>query len=149
MWITQKFKEDLKDWMEYELKVLDKLKENWLNLSKNIDERWVDLVWVFNIEVKRDNKSLITWNYFFETECRWKPSGIFKYSDIKYWVHWTEEKFHIIDIDILRDFVINKWWKVRWWDNNASGGYILNIKAIEDIAISTLFFNNNTDDWNT
>lgn len=146
MWITQKFKDDLKDWMEYEIKVLEKLKTLWFNLKKNIDEKWVDLVWVFDIEIKRDNKSIQTWNYFFETECRWKPSGLFKYANITYWIQWTDDKFHILDIDILKDLVLSKGWKVRGWDNNASWWYILSTKVIEQNAITTLFFNDNKDE---
>ena len=144
---SKKFKEDLADWLAYELIVLDRLKQLWWEVEKNNDDRWVDLLmpsWDW-IEVKRDNKSMETGNYYFETECYKKPSWIYKYDNVKFWIHGTEDKFHILDMEHIKGLIEQKGWWVSggdWW---MSRGKILSTKAVENAAILTINLKENED----
>lgn len=141
-----KFEESLKEWLEYENKILKYLNDKWLPFIKNKDDRWIDILLNnISIEIKRDNKSKVTWNFYFETECWWKPSWLFKYSDVTYWIHGVDEYFYLFDIDILKDVVLNKWWQTRWWDYSASRWYIIKEKIIAEYAMWKYFLN--SDIW--
>lgn len=132
-----KFQDDLQEWLAYELMVIDKIKSLGNNLwTKNSDIKWVDvIIWWHSAEIKRDNKSKETWNYYFETECWGKPSWIYKYEWVKIWVHWTDEKFSILLYDDLISLIEKKWWWVSWWDWWVSRWKILSVKDVEKIAI--------------
>lgn len=139
-WIEKKeskFKIDLATWLEYEKLVLEKLKSLWWDVEKNEDEKWVDLLlssWEW-IEVKRDNKSMETGNFYFETECYKKPSWIYKYDNVKFWIHWTEEKFHILDMEHIKGLIEQKGWWVSWWDWWLSRWKILPTSSVAKAAI--------------
>ena len=137
------FEESLKIGEEYERRIIEWLNKNNILATKNEDKKWVDILyWDIKIEVKRDEKSKITGNFYFETECWWKPSGLFKYSDVKWWIHGNEEYFYIFDIDILKDIAITKWWQTRWWDYSASRWYIIKEKVIAEYAMWKYFLSN-------
>lgn len=149
--MNEKFNRDLEEWMLYENKVIEKLNSLGYSVNKNEDEKWVDIIWYdldwkpVRIEVKRDNKSKDTGNYFFETSCRSKPSGLFKYDDVTDWIQWIDEYFCIYEKKLLDELVLSKWYKLRGWDNKASWWYILPTKKVEWIAKEKIFFNNKED----
>jgi len=134
--MNEKFKTDLADGIEYERIVIDKLNSLWNNLfKKNDDNKWVDvLFWNYTMEIKRDNKSKETGNYYFETSCWSKPSWIYKYEWVKLWVHWTDEYFSVILYDDLVK-ALEKAYSVWWWDWWASRWKILPVKKVEQIAL--------------
>ena len=131
-----KFQDDLVDGLEYEKLIIDRLVSLWNNKwEKNTEIRGVDiLVWWHTAEIKRDNKSKETGNYYFETECYWKPSWIYKYENVKLWCHGTDEKFSILLYEDLIKALENAWW-VSWWDWWMSRGKILPVKKVEEMAI--------------
>ena len=137
-----KFQDDLADGLEYEQKVIDKiisLGENWW--KKNSEIRGVDIIiWWHTAEIKRDEKSKETGNYYFETECWGKPSGVYKYEWVKLWVHWTLDKFSILLYEDLLRLLDEKWWWVSWWDWWASRWKILPVKTVEQAAIININF---------
>ena len=141
----KKFEKDLADWIEYENKVINFLNKNNIPCFKNDDEKWVDLLLKnsnITIEIKRDNKSKQTGNMYFETECWWKPSGIYKYDGVNFWVQWVDEYFYVFDIEILKTYLEEKWWKVWWWDWWWSRWYIITEKKAEELAIIKIYFDN-------
>lgn len=136
MWNNEKFNQDLADGLEYETIVIEKIKSLGNNeWAKNSEIKGVDvLIWGHSAEIKRDNKSKTTWNYYFETECWGKPSWIYKYENVKLWVHGTDQKFSIL---LYEDLIklIEKAYSVSWGDGWASRGKIIPVKKIEEIAI--------------
>lgn len=132
-----KFKEDLKIWLRFELFVTKVCNQVfWLKVSKNTNEIDVDLISDdgYSIEIKYDIASKKTKNYFFEYSYRWKRSWIIKYN-CEYFAIWDENKFGIYDRQVLWEYVKQFWIHKKWWDNNNSLAYVIEIEEIIDLAI--------------
>ena len=143
--MSNKLEKDLQDWLEYENKVINLLTSYNIPVIKNSEIKWVDLLLNnsnITIEIKRDNKSKDTGNMYFETECWWKPSGIYKYEWVTFWIQGVDEYFYVFDLTTLKIYLEEKWWKVWWWDGWWSRWYIIPEKKADNLAIMKIFFNN-------
>lgn len=133
-----KFINDLASWKEWEERVLNILRENWYKVSKNDNERWVDLLLTFWIEVKTDLASIKTWNFYIETMCNWKTSWIFKEEEypVAYWAITDKIKVYLLDIDDLIEEIKTKKHRVitNWWDWWRSQWVLIPVKCIEKLA---------------
>ena len=153
------FKSDLEKGEAIEEVVIDKLKDEWIVCIKNPDVKGADLLIIEDsIEVKFDEMSNKTWNYFFEVECNWKPSWVYRKEEVpvKYWAHSDWNTTHLISMKFLTRWISNRmdecsanksntsrgariieswgdWWRVRW---------LLVPKAeIENISYKTIYEN--------
>jgi hypothetical protein len=143
------FLEDLKEWEEKEIEIMNILNNNWFNLIKNPNNKWMDCIIVEKwIEVKYDKMSSTTWNFYFEYNCNWIPSWVFKKEEInlEYWVHCTDTKAYIIVGWQLKKFIASiiswkkfEWIKLtNWWDGWRTKWVLVPIKYIEELSIATL-----------
>lgn len=110
--VSEKFKEDLNRWMDFEEVVLKTLNDNWYCLIKNPNEKWIDLLEISGgYEVKADHynfhKNIKNGNAYIEYCAYDKPSGIFKDEDysLKKWVHSLSPT----------EIIILDGWKFRAW----------------------------------
>lgn len=143
------FLEDLKEWEEKEIEIMNILNNNWFNLIKNPNNKWMDCIIVEKwIEVKYDKMSSTTWNFYFEYSCNWIPSWVFKKEEInlEYWVHCADTKAYVIVGWQLKKFIssIISWKKLEWvkltnwWDGWRTKWVLVPIKYIEELSIVTL-----------
>lgn len=146
------FKEDLEKWEKEEERVLKVLNEEFnYDLIKNPDWKWVDLIPNSWIEVKMDEYSLYSWNYYIEVECNWKPSWIYKdeVPAVKEWIQSNWEYFLKIEMEKLRSYVwenielckknksnTSRWHRYvsNWWDWGRSKGLLVPVEKLKEIA---------------
>jgi len=146
------FQEDLKKWKEYEEKAMNLLNDNWFNLISNPEKKGMDLLMLENgIEIKVDEKSKFTWNFYIEFECNWKPSGIFREETInlKWWWHSDWERLFLLSGDQLKKWVTekidncranksltSKWTRVVefWWNWGRTKGLLIPIQQFEELS---------------
>jgi hypothetical protein len=103
------FAEDLKKGKEAEIRLLNKLNKIWMYVIQNPNEKELDLCLVTEwIEVKLDDKSTYTWNFYIEFECNWKPSWIFRDEKIRlaYWAQCTSTICYLIEWHKLKEYVL-------------------------------------------
>lgn len=145
------FKSDLEKGEELEKVVIDKLAEDF-HLIKNPDVKWVDLLIITDwIEVKFDDMSNKTWNYFLEIECNGKRSGVYKNEKIavKYWAHSDGTKLLLISMKFLIRWVhkrmeecysnkskTSRWARIieSWGDGWRVKGLLVPKEELENIA---------------
>ncbi len=145
------FKEDLEKGNAMEEKVLQVLSSDF-NIIRNPNNKWMDLLIIEKwIEVKLDEYSKYSWNFFLEFECNWKPSWIYKEEDVelRYWAHSDGEKVYIIDGIFLKDWVAekilecqanksltSKWCRLieAWWNGGRSKWLLVPIKELDSLA---------------
>jgi hypothetical protein len=143
------FKDDLIKWKNAEIRLMNRLNEMWWYIIQNPNERELDLIlcdkW---IEVKLDDKSLYTWNFYIEFEYNWKPSWIFREEKIHlaFWRQCTTEKCYIVPWSKLKEYVAvmidecraNKsltscWIRLveNWWNWGRTKWLLIPIKEFE------------------
>lgn len=145
------FKEDLEKWRVMEDRVMDALKDDF-NIIKNPNERWMDLLIISEwIEVKLDEYSKYSGNFFLEFECNGKPSWIYKEEDVhlRYWAHSDWERVYVINWVFLKDWVAqkiydcqcnksltSKWCRLieAWWNGWRSKWLLVPTKDFEALA---------------
>ena len=137
---TIKFNECLKEWEKFELYVAKTLKEKyWINLSKNSDKMWVDLIWdIWTMEVKMDTKIDETWNHFVEVYYNNAPSGILKY-DCDYYCIGTYDRFYVFEKKYFIQRILIAWRRKRWWDWNKSIGYTISRNILNKLKHKYIF----------
>jgi hypothetical protein len=146
------FRDDLIKGKEWELKVLQVLKGEWMKLIQNPDEKWMDLLFIEEwIEVKKDEYAQYSGNFYIEFECNWKPSWLFRPEDyhLRYWAHTDWVHIYLMNWDYFKEFVneriascranktnTSKWFKViEWWGNWWKSKWLLiPIEAMKEIA---------------
>lgn len=137
------FVKDLKEWEEYEHKVLEIIRSDflWETWEKNQDKKWVDLIssnWT-TIEVKYDRQAQSTWNVFIEVECNNSPSWIYKYDKIDYLAYTIPPYSYLVKVEELKE-LISLWdyRTVKWGDWWRSKGVLIPLEDYKTITIKTL-----------
>jgi hypothetical protein len=151
------FKECLEKWENMERLVCDILNKNWISVILNPSKEWMDLILLENwIEVKVDEYSKKSWNFYIEVECNNKASWIFKDEalNLKYWCHSDWDVVYVIDWPTLKSFVTdkinlcksNKTLRHRefrfvseWWDWWRSKWLLIPVSIIREISLYQLY----------
>ena len=149
------FKSDLEKGEEMEQVVIEVLSADWIQLIKNPDNRGADLLIVTDsIEVKLDDMSNKTGNFFLEYECNWKKSGVYKEEEVpvKWWAHSDWNKILLISMKFLIRWVSNRvdecnknktktsrWARIiqSWGDWGRVTGLVVPKEELENIAYKT------------
>ena len=141
---------------------------NWITLNKKIHEAFHSAYWkvstyddwmefknnIGSIEVKLDDMSNKTGNFFLEYECNWKKSGVYKQEDVpvKWWAHSDWKALLLISMKFLVRWVSNRvdecnknktktsrWARIiqSWGDWGRVTGLVVPKEELENIAYKT------------
>lgn len=147
------FIEDLAKGEKMEEKAIDILNNNWINVIKNPDKKWMDLLLLENwIEIKFDEYAIYSWNFYIEFECNSKPSWIFKEEKInlKYWGHSDGKELFLLEGKSFRRWVAERieearekntslssdWFMVveKWWNGWRTKWLVLKVELLKKQA---------------
>ena len=143
------FVTDLEEGKQYGLRVLNLLAKSYPNmrLAQNPKILDIDLISPLgvNVEVKFDRVMDWTGNIFIEFECNWKPSGIYKYSNLHLFAYWNNNKFFLFNAnklkkDIAKLIVSKEYRIVSWGDGWRSKWVLLPIKDLISKGIAVRVF---------
>lgn len=158
MWF---FRDDLERWKEVEWMVLHSLLDKWLKVIPNPNEKWIDLLIIlWWIEVKLDNYSLHSGNFYIEFECNWKQSWIFKEEQfpLTCWAQCTSEMCYLVDWVKLRNFIeqeiincranktlTSKWIRLveNWWNWWRTKGLLIPVERFNELCFTTINISEN------
>lgn len=151
-----KFKEDLERGRKMEEKAMDILNNNWFNVIKNPDKKWIDLLLLENwIEIKFDKYAKVSGNFYIEFECNGTPSWIFKEEEfiLKYWGHSDGDNLFLLEGKKFKKWVAKKIKEAReqksslpshgfmvvekWWDGWRTKWLVLKVDLLKKQAYKT------------